>query len=210
VISTPGLEARWRQYSTTSNAFSFSFGLDGHDFYVITFPSGNETFVYDFSTALWHERESYAAGAWIARDCAKFVEKYIVSDRRNGNLYTMSPGLTLENGQPVVGRRISPHYWNERKRVVCNAVEVEFETGPPDGPTVPALESKAQLRWSKDNGHTWSNWQQASLGQSGERAKRVIWRRIGLSRDLVFELQVANETVTRILGANAEFTLGES
>jgi hypothetical protein len=209
VISTPGLEARWRNYSALSNARGFSYRQDGHDCYVLTFPSGNETFVYDFSTQLWHERESFGVGAWIAIDAVRLADKLLVGDRTTGKIYKMSPEITLENNNPIVGRRTSAHYWEDRKRIICHSLEVEFEYGALVPPTS-SLEPKAQLRWSKDGGHTWSNWNETGLGKTGERERRAIWRRIGLSRDLMLDLQVANQTVTHIIGASAKFSLGES
>ena len=205
-ISTPGLEARWRTYPTVVDAFAFTYQFDGNDCYALTFPSGNETFVYDFSTQAWHERSSYPQDAWIASHTVKFVSKQLVGDRTTGNLYSMSPEHTEENSLPIVGRRISPHTWNERKRFTVHALEVEFETGV----LVSGLEPLAKLRWSKDGGHNWSGWVEVSLGKTGERLRRAIWRRIGLARDIVFELEIANDNKVAILGASAEMSAGDS
>jgi len=129
VISTPGLEARWSAYRTVSDAFAFSYRLDGNDCYVITFGAGGETFIYDFTTALWHERTSYDIGAWVSNEGVRFVNKQLVGDRTQGNIYRMSANIYHENGSPIVKTRRSPHIWNERKRFTVAALEVEFETG---------------------------------------------------------------------------------
>jgi hypothetical protein len=44
------------------------------------------------------------------------------------------------------------------------------------------------LRFSDDGGHTWSNEKYSTLGRVGEYLKRVIFRRLGTSRDRVYEL----------------------
>jgi hypothetical protein len=43
------------------------------------------------------------------------------------------------------------------------------------------------LRWADDGGKTWSNYYPESLGLVGETDKRVIWRRLGKSRNRVYE-----------------------
>jgi len=37
---------------------------EGHKFVVCQFPSGNQTWVYDISTQLWHQRESWGT-PWV-------------------------------------------------------------------------------------------------------------------------------------------------
>ena len=44
--------------SDISDARAFTYQKDGHHFYVLTFPTGNKTFVFDASTSLWHERNA--------------------------------------------------------------------------------------------------------------------------------------------------------
>jgi hypothetical protein len=204
-ISTPALEARWRSYPTTADAFGFSYQMDGHDFYGITFLAGGETFVYDFMTQLWHERSSYDLGAWRTRDVVRFINRMIATDRVTGNLYEISSDAHEDNGEPIVWSRRSPHYWAERKRLVVHKLEVEFEQGVTDAfVTAPTV----QLRVSKDGGHSWSNWMTEALGFTGQREARAQWYRLGQMRDIVFEIQGASNTKVAILGASAEFSGG--
>jgi hypothetical protein len=206
-ISTPALEALWRSYDTTADAFGFSYQMDGHNFYGITFLAGGETFVYDFMTQLWHERSSYGLGAWRTREVVRFINRLIATDRLTGNLYTLSSDAHDENGEHIVWSRRSPHYWAERKRLVVHQLEVEFEEG------VVGAESDApivQLRISRDGGHTWGNWITATLGMTGERFTRAIWRRLGQMRDAVFEVQGSTNVKVAMIGASAEITTGES
>jgi hypothetical protein len=204
-ISTPALEARWRSYATTADAFSFSYQMDGHNFYGITFLAGGETFVYDFMTQLWHERSSYELGAWRVREVVRYINRMIATDRLTGNLYELSSDVHDENGDPIAWSRRSPHYWAERKRLVVHQLEVEFEPGVVDSDSESPV---VQLRVSRDGGHTWSNWSVATLGFTGERFTRAIWRRLGQMRDIVFEIQGATNVKVAILGAGVEITGG--
>lgn len=57
------------------------------------------------------------------------------------------------------------------------------------------------LRWSNDNGHTWSNYYDKDAGQAGEYRKRVMWRRLGRARDRVYEVSTADPFSARIIDA---------
>ena len=46
-------------YPMLSDAFGYCYSDGGHTFYVLTFPSGNATWVYDATTAMWHERSTW-------------------------------------------------------------------------------------------------------------------------------------------------------
>jgi hypothetical protein len=48
------------------------------------------------------------------------------------------------------------------------------------------------LSWSDDGGHNWSNEHFRNLGDTGEFAKRVIWRRLGTSRDRIFKIKISD------------------
>ena len=47
---------------------------------------------------------------------------------------------------------------------------------------------KLMLRWSDDGGYTWSNEHTVSAGKIGQYKARAIWRRLGRSRDRIFEV----------------------
>jgi hypothetical protein len=58
------------------------------------------------------------------------------------------------------------------------------------------------LRWSDDGGHTWSNEYPVGAGQSGKFKTRCEWRRLGRSRDRVYELSMSDPIPWRILEAD--------
>jgi hypothetical protein len=62
------------------------------------------------------------------------------------------------------------------------------------------------LRWSDDGGHTWSNEHWRDMGKIGETRQRVIWRRLGLSRDRIYELSGTDPNRITILGAELQAT----
>ena len=64
-ISTFAMEHAWAQYPNLYlDTNCFVLDQEGHKFIVINFQSGEQTWVYDISTKLWHQRESWGT-AWV-------------------------------------------------------------------------------------------------------------------------------------------------
>lgn len=64
-----------------------------------------------------------------------------------------------------------------------------------------ARDPLAMLSWSDDGGHTWSNEYTAGTGQAGQYKKRAMWRRLGRSRDRVYQLAVTDPIPWRVIDA---------
>jgi hypothetical protein len=218
-VTTFAVERAWQGYPMISDARAFSYQDQGHSFWVINFPSGQATWVYDVATGLWHER-----GYWNSLNgtfqtalpqCHTFnFGKHLVGDRQSGTIYQMSIPVAVgadwsfvtDNGNPIHRMRRAPHIANEHEKIFHYSVEVLMETGvspqPPlrDGAGNPRA-AQVTLRWSDDGGHTWSNGQTRGIGQSGDYKHRVLFRRLGVSRDRVYELTCADPVPYRIVDA---------
>jgi len=70
-----------------------------------------------------------------------------------------------------------------------------------NGADFPARGPSMSMRYSKDHAHTWSNYQTVDCGQSGEYAKRVVYRRMGRARTMTFEISVSDAVPWRIVDA---------
>jgi hypothetical protein len=62
------------------------------------------------------------------------------------------------------------------------------------------------LRWSKDNGKTWSNWQQMSVGAAGNYTQQVRMSRMGRGRQMIFEVQATDPIPYRFVNAYLKAT----
>lgn len=63
---------------------------------------------------------------------------------------------------------------------------------------------KAFLSWSNDGGRTWSNEYESSLGRKGEYGKRLIWRRIGYSKNRCYKITISSPVKKVITSAVIE------
>lgn len=91
-ISTHAIERQWQSYPTIRDAIAYSYQQEGHRFYVLTFPSGDATWVYDLNTGLWHERASFSNGHFHrhrSNCCAAHMGKIVVGDFEDGRLYEL-------------------------------------------------------------------------------------------------------------------------
>lgn len=122
-ISTHAVEYAMRSYGKISDAVAYSYQQAGHLFYVISFPTGNATWVYDRTTGLWHERGEYIDGAYHMHDSsghALFTGLNIVGSASGTSLYSMDPTYATDDLTPPPPS--NPKRWVRRWRALQKAV----------------------------------------------------------------------------------------
>jgi hypothetical protein len=203
-VSTHAIEEEWATYGTRADAESFAYSDNGHDFWQLTFPSANRTWVYDLTTKLWHRR-GYWNGSSLDRDRARChgycFGKHLVGDYANGNIYVMSQQTYTDNGTPIHWERAVPHVTGEEKRIFHSRMELAMEKGT--GATV-------TLDWSNDGGHSWNTARNATTGSSGLYRTRVVWRRLGHARDRVYRFSGTTSSKTVLVDAFIEAQAGSN
>lgn len=92
---------------------------------------------------------------------------------------------------PIRRVRQCPHLCGELQWTFYHELQIEMETevGLPYGQ---GSDPQVLLRWSDDGGKTWSNEHWCSAGLIGDYRRRVIWRRLGRSRDRVFQVSMTD------------------
>jgi len=208
-VSTYAIENEWASYSTISDAIGYAFQDRGHSFWQIYFPSANKTWVYDAGTGLWHERGYFSNGTYSAQrsQCHAFsFGKNLVGDWMSGTIFEMSPNFLDDDGQDIRRFRRAPHISNEQQWMIHNQLQVDLQVGL--GPIPPLLdgfgnprEPQAVLRWSDDAAQTWSDDYAVGCGFAGDYKKRVMFRRLGRSRDRIYELSVSDPVPWRVTDA---------
>lgn len=209
-ISTNAIEFEWSQYSTVSDATAFTYQFGGHTFWQINFPSADKTWVYDMDTGLWHERLSYGSDFQLHRhraDCHAFAyDTHVLGDFQTGDVYRMDYNLYTETNSvdgtlPIRRIRAFPHILNELNRVTHRKFVADMQTGAITDPNATDLE--LSLRWSNDRGASWGNYRTVSLGATGESIN-LVWWRLGMCRDRVYELSWTYPGLTALNGAYVE------
>lgn len=313
-ITNHAEEYLWSTFPTIADAEAYAYQDQGHQFWVIYFPSANRTRVYDVATKQWHERAYFntASGQFEAHHsrCHTFnFGKHLVGSPFAGEINQMSINFYTDvGGNPIRRVRRSVNIGSEEEWLFHHQVQIDCETGL--GPIPPLTDSSSypssyivqdsstqkwvitmddtgapqttpvgsgtltslivndlvtpnaswqfgvdtlgaltitsvtysagypsaipiasspslfdfqlqvsagaiqtaqgqqtqprdpqmNLRWSDDGGHTWSNTLTAGCGQAGVFKKRVMFYRLGRSRDRVYEISVTDPIPWRIVG----------
>jgi hypothetical protein len=69
---------------------------------------------------------------------------------------------------------------------------------------------QAMLRWSNDGGSTFSNEHWVTIGKIGQYLNRAIWRRLGWSRDRIFEVVITDPIKAVVVSANLKASAGDN
>ena len=208
-VSTHAVEYAIAQYGNLADAIAYTYQQEGHAFYVLTFPTGNATWVYDVATGAWHERAGWDNGAFMRHrsNCqCNFGGNIIVGDYENGNIYRFNLDVFADNGgiqKWLRSWRALPTGQNDLKRTAHHSLQLDCQSGV--GLNLgQGSDPQVVLRWSDDGGHTWSNEHWASLGKIGQYFHRVFWRRLGMTmklRDRVYEVSGTDPVKIAIVGA---------
>lgn len=210
-LSTHAVENAISSYPVVSDAIGYAYEEDGHLFYMLTFPTADVTWCFDGKSKMWHQRLSFnpAQGQYHRHrsNCfMNFADMRLVGDYQTGQIHQMSRQFYTDAGAPLRCQRRAPHVWSKqnRKRIFHGWLQIEFTPGvglQVGQGTIP----EAMLRWSNDGGFTWSNEHWRSIGKAGQTLHRAIWKRLGTTRDRVYELNYSDPTPRDIIGATLFF-----
>lgn len=202
-ISTPELEYIINNYLAVSDATSFSYMLGGHPMLQINFPTGNASWIYDGLSNCWSKVQGYQIGRHRAEIGVSYLEKIIVSDYTNGNLYRLNPLTYTDNGSPIVMELITRHVEKDDKRITIDKLQLDMEAGVGLANNQ-GSNPQIMMTVSKDGGQTYGTEQWATFGAIGTFKTRVIWRRLGMARDWTFKFRITDPVKRVIFGSSVE------
>ena len=132
-ISTHALEEEISSFTKTSDASAYAYQIEGHVFYVISFPSANVTYCFDVSTGLWHQRSFTNAQGLHERHRSQhhayFNNMHIVGDYRNGKLYQLDNNTFTDDGELILRERTAQAVITDKKLTRFSKLEIVCETG---------------------------------------------------------------------------------
>lgn len=199
-VSTHAIEYAISQHTPAEIAASRAYTYQnlGHSFYVLTI--GDETWVYDAATNMWHQR-AYTVpetGVLIQHRsiCYSFFnDKHVVGDYENGKIYELDLDTYSDDGDEISSIRACRHIIKDRKKARHNSLELVMESGV-GLVTGQGSDPQVMLRFSDDGGHAWSSETWGYLGNAigavGEYSTRVIFRRLGASRNRIYEASITD------------------
>lgn len=194
-----------------NDAIAYTYQSRGHEFYVLTLPSQDKTWVYDLATDIWH-KEVWRDDANVLHrhrgNCSCIFQGYaLVGDWQNGIVYSLAANVYTDNGAAILRMRRTPHMTESLDRVFYSFLQIQFQPGV--GLAIGQGSAPvASLRWSDDGGSTWSNSYQLSIGAIGQYKNRAIKRQMGFARDRIFELSISDPINAVVVSAEINTSEG--
>lgn len=196
-------------YTTTEDAYAFFVDGPVHKIYYLTFPTEKVTWGYDFSTGLWHKRESLGQGKWLPAGAVAAWGEVIVADAGSGKLYYLDPATRDENGTRIDCEIITPSV-SKRFDSVIPQIEFDMEwgVGLVDGQ---GSDPMMRIAYSKDGGNTFTNHSPVKLGGEGSfRTRLSTWSygRVVRNQDFCLKLKVTDPVEFRLYAIYANHEEG--
>jgi hypothetical protein len=184
-VSTPAVQSDIESGDPVS---CFYYEDRGHKFCVIRF-SDRPSWVYDFTTQLWHRRQSGVERApWGLQRMALAHGKWLGADgfgavveMRRTNTDRGLPLKRIMRGKPIymAGKKFSVR---------------EFQPLCSVGNSNLGRDAEIMLRWSRDGGVTWEGPRTESIGGLGEYETTVEFYALGRGEQFVPEVSCADAT----------------
>ena len=181
--------------------------LKGNPLLQLGFPSAGATWEFSGLGQTWGERQDANGGRFRANKFTSFLNRKLVSDYRNGNIYEIDDSVFTYAGDILPMEVWSRHIWNDDKYISIPQLQVDVESGvglTSGQGSIPQI----MLDISKDGGQTFSAVSWSSMGAIGQYTQRVIWRRLGRARDWIIKLRITDPVKRVLTGASAEMVGG--
>jgi hypothetical protein len=192
-ISSSTIEDYLRQCADPTQCSALALMFEGHEFYVLNIP-GVGSFAYDISRigsqaqaygdsyerGEWQQWASYGQTTFRGQVGAMVAGVAYVGDNTTNDLWTMKVGAYSDAGGPftrMASAFIKIEEGNPRclNIIVHGVVGQGLASGPNGSPLI-------EMRWSDDQGRTFTDWRAAQLGALGAYYTRAFWQRLGLLR----------------------------
>jgi hypothetical protein len=116
-----------------SDARAWTYLIEGHEVYVISFPGLDLTWAYDIATGMWHK------WLWIDNqnifhrhrgNChSHFNNMNLVGDWENGQIYMLDPNTYTDDGGEIRRVRRAPHLVTDFQRQYFSELQILFQPG---------------------------------------------------------------------------------
>lgn len=212
-MSTHAVEHAFAGYGDISDAFCFTYTLEGHKMVCLTFPSVPHTWEFDISTRMWHERESWDANnntynRWRGNCAIELYNHILIGDAFSGQIGILDWNNNTEYGNTLQMQATSAPLHSDRIRLFIGRLELDMQVGV-GLTTGQGSDPQAWISWSKDGGVTWSKTQPPrSIGKIGEYERRVRWLNMGAGYQFTFRLTISDPVKRVLIATHTDVEVG--
>lgn len=202
-------------YSTCEDAKGYCFSWAGDNFYLLTFPTADRSWIFQESVGEWMQVSSGQNDErFRGNSFAACYSKSLIADHSTGEVFYLDQDTYTDNGDAITRERTTqPLHAGllsgqlEGKRVFMSRLELVLEAGI--GLAVnQGVNPQVMLQWSDDGGYTWSNELWQSAGVMGARYWRVQWFNLGSFQSRVYRFRATDPVKWSWLACNADIEVG--
>jgi len=217
-ISTDAISNELQKYSRVDDAIASTFTFEGQNFYSITFPSGNKTFVINEGLAEngWFELSSgvnnpLESSKYQGASILSAYGQTMVADVLNGNVYKLDLDTYTNNDKELQRIRVTQSVNGDvlgakGKRVQMSCLKLIMESGvglingQGDNPRI-------MVEYSDDGGRTWNGGSWPRVGRLGEFTLQVEWFDLGSFYDRIFRISTTDPVNYSLYSATIDLRL---
>ena len=115
------------------DAIAWTYQLEGHECYVVSFPTLQLTWSFDLASGMWHKWLYTENNGTYTRHrgncCAVFQGMVLVGDYSNGSIYELDKLNYTDNGQYTRRLRRAPHLVADFQRQYFDELQIQFQPG---------------------------------------------------------------------------------
>jgi hypothetical protein len=116
-----------------SDARAWTYLIEGHEVYVVSFPGLDLTWAYDIASGMWHKWLWVDSNNVFHRhrgNChSHFSNMSLVGDWENGQIYMLDPNTYTDNGNEIRRVRRAPHLVSDFQRQFFSELQILFQPG---------------------------------------------------------------------------------
>jgi hypothetical protein len=188
-ISTHAIEQWLKDTVTLASLRGSTWTQDGHLNYMLRADEG--CFIYDATTQLWHERQSYGFSTWNWGNPVQFAGKVLVGSTTSNVIAELSASTYGDLGSTQRMQWTYQPVYADGARAYHERLEMLVERGV-GNTSDPGSDPEIMLDASDDGGRTWFSLPNKKIGAIGKYAQRCSWSALGSSDARTYRAAVSD------------------
>ncbi len=188
------------------DAVAFCWQQDGEEFYQITFPTVNKSWLYNITLNMWTELES-KSGRHYADFGIYFNNKIYINSYKDSNLYAYDLNTFTNNGEEIIRTLVSPVMDHTNNRIFIDHLMLYFSHGTALQ-TGQGSDPKVFMQTSNDGGNLFNSARIRPIGKIGQHRGKVRWSRVARGDQVVLKFTMSDPVQFIINAAFAFISYG--
>lgn len=192
-VSSTSIEQRISKMKNVEDAIAQIWQDNSHIFYVITFPSENQTFCYDLVEKSWTDRcslnENNEQTKWRYQFATKTKEGKVLQACQDYIVEQTEEKWNEHDGRPILRLRRGGVISSSQSPFIINSITVNTNNG--DCELIRPEQAQLMMRFCCDGG-SWTDIEHVDMGAVGEYDYDCIFYNFGLAKVFTIELSCSD------------------